>query len=134
MAEVVTQKFSNLVDVGNEISIADIIPIVHAGKSRRTTIGGIINAAIPVLCFIYDTGAMIVDLSLVSQGGIKTIVLADPNGVDRKINPSGTYTAGYEIVIVNTGANLITFDSTGINVSVSYGEKKSFIFDGTNWF
>jgi hypothetical protein len=66
--------------------------------------------------------------------GIRTVCFLDPNGEDRNFNPSGTFTAGYEIVVINKGANLITFDSVGIAVSIAFAEKVHFFYNGTSWY
>lgn len=66
--------------------------------------------------------------------GIRSICFLDPNGSDRTFNPSGSYTAGYEIVVINKGANLITIDSSGCAKVVSFGETKSIVYNGTSWY
>ena len=66
--------------------------------------------------------------------GIRMVAFLDPNGADRNFNPSGSFTAGYEIVVINKGANLITFDSTGIAVSIAFAEKVHFFYNGTSWY
>jgi hypothetical protein len=66
--------------------------------------------------------------------GIRTICFLDPNGADRTFTPTGSWTSGYEIVIVNKGAYTITFDPLILAAVVAFGEKRHFFYNGTYWY
>lgn len=103
---------------GDTIVIVDMIPIINLGVQETK----------------YES--TMTDNETITQpvSGIRTVCFLDPNGVDRTFNPSGGWTAGYEIVIINKGANTITFDSATLAAVVAYAEKRSFFFNGTIWF
>lgn len=49
-------------------------------------------------------------------------------------NPSGSFRTGHSVWIVNkSGANTITFDSSGLNSTVGTNARSLFVYDGTNW-
>lgn len=82
----------------------------------------------------YYTVTMTGNTTPVYTSGAKTVYFYDPNGADRQVNPTAGYPEGYEIVIVNEGAYLITFDASGLNAVVEpFGGHRSFFFNGTNW-
>ena len=66
-------------------------------------------------------------------GGHSTINQLDPGGADRTFNPTASFPAGYEMVIINTGEEVITFDSAVLGQSVGSGQKISFYYNGTIW-
>ena len=66
--------------------------------------------------------------------GYSTINHLDPGGADRTFNPTASFPAGYEMVVINTGEEIVTFDSTGLGQAVGPGQKITFYFDGTSWF
>jgi hypothetical protein len=66
--------------------------------------------------------------------GIRFVCILDPGGADRNYNPNAGFPAGFEVVIVNKGDELITFDSATLAAPVAPGEKKAFYFNGTVWF
>jgi len=103
-------------DEGDTIVIVDAIPIYLTGEVTlyESTMTGNETYAAPA-------------------SGIRTIAILDPNGADRNFNPSGDFPDGFEIVVVNKGANNITVDSAGCAKTLAFGEIKSIFFDGTNW-
>lgn len=70
----------------------------------------------------------------VCQGGIRAVCFLDPDGTDREFTPTTGFFVGYEITIVNLGVNLIVFNPSGFTDTIGSGEKKSFFYDGTNWY
>lgn len=69
-------------------------------------------------------------------GDARTFI-RDTGGSARILNPSApsneTFTAGYEVEVVNIGAQTITFDSTGIAQAVTAGQTGKFTFTGSAW-
>lgn len=66
--------------------------------------------------------------------GVKYIYFLDGGTSNRNFNPSGTFTAGYEVIIINQGStNSITFDSTGIARTLEAGASAIFIYNGSAW-
>jgi hypothetical protein len=57
----------------------------------------------------------------------------DPGGADRNFDPAAGFPSGFELVVVNTGEELVTVDSTGLAMAVGPGQVKAFYFDGTAW-
>jgi hypothetical protein len=72
--------------------------------------------------------------TLNSNGKFRIVCFLDPDGVDRNFTPGTGYSAGDEIVILNVGNNMITFDPTGLNESVGAAQTEHFFYNGTNWF
>ena len=66
--------------------------------------------------------------------GFCTVNHLDPGGADRTFNPTASFPAGYEMVIINVGEEIITFDSASLGQAVGPGQKMHFYFNGTNWF
>ena len=51
----------------------------------------------------------------------------DPGGADRTFNPTATFPAGYEMVIINTGEEIVIFDSTVL------GQSGGAVAEGGTW-
>jgi len=66
--------------------------------------------------------------------GYSSINHLDPGGANRTFNPTASFPAGYEMVVINTGEETIVFDSGGLGQGIGAGQKISFCFDGTNWY
>jgi len=50
------------------------------------------------------------------------------------LNPTGTFTAGHWIILVETGrAQAIVFDSAGLNATVAAGKMGIFVYNGSAW-
>ena len=63
------------------------------------------------------------------NGKEKLILILDPNGSDRNVNPSGSFPDGFEVVVINIGgSDNLVFDSTGLAESVTPGDRQSFIY------
>lgn len=64
-----------------------------------------------------------------------TIFKIDPQGGNINFDPSGTFTAWTEIIVINAAdaAETITFDSTGLNQAIAQNERGIFTYDGSNW-
>jgi hypothetical protein len=77
--------------------------------------------------------AMTGDESFVDPGGDHLRCFLDPNGANRNFNPSGTFPSGFLLLIVNTGVEIITFDSTASAQSIGPGQLGTFLYDGSNW-
>lgn len=74
------------------------------------------------------------NLAITYSSGVKTVYFLDPGGADRTVTPNAGYPSKYEIVIINTGDELITFDPSGCaKVVEPYSESQSFFFDGSVW-
>lgn len=67
--------------------------------------------------------------------GDGNIFIKDPGGNNRTFNPSGTFPALTEIVVINTAdaSENISFDSTGLNETIGQNQRGWFVFDGSNW-
>lgn len=63
------------------------------------------------------------------------VFIKDPGGANRNFNPSGTFTAGTVITVVNTAdaAETITFDNGGIQQGVGQNECGIFVYNGSAW-
>lgn len=61
------------------------------------------------------------------------VFIKDTGGANRIFNPSGTFPFGYQVTLVNTGANTINFDSGGLNQAVTTGQRGIFTYNGTAW-
>jgi len=58
----------------------------------------------------------------------------DPNGANRNFNPSGTFKAGFVILIKNIGTDYnIIFDSAGSAQIIRPGELAIMMYDGSTW-
>jgi len=66
--------------------------------------------------------------------GYSSINHLDPGGANRTFNPTASFPAGYEMVVINTGEETIVFDSGGLGQGIGAGQKISFCFDGANWY
>ncbi len=63
------------------------------------------------------------------NGKDELLLILDPDGAIRTVNPSGTFPDGFKVTVINIGlADLLTFDSTGLGESVSPGDKQSFYY------
>ena len=66
------------------------------------------------------------------NGAGKIILILNPNGSDRPVNPSGNFADGFEVELVNNGPtgsyHLLTIDSTGLAESVTPGDRQSFMY------
>ncbi|MCK9570054.1 hypothetical protein M0R72_14015 [Candidatus Pacearchaeota archaeon] len=61
-------------------------------------------------------------------------IFRDPNGEFRDITPTGTWRAGTQVDIINTGASgEIAFDPFGCCVVIDAGHFRKFTTDGTDW-
>lgn len=57
----------------------------------------------------------------------------DPNGAHRTWQPTGIYSTGYEMSIINVGNYGITFDPAVLSEVVGAGQKRRFYYDGAYW-
>ncbi len=64
-----------------------------------------------------------------------SIFIKDPGGAARTFNPSGTFPPFYQVTVINTAdaAEPITFDSTGLNLSIAQNQRGIFAYSGTDW-
>ena len=88
--------------------------------------------AAPIIPLTY-TKTMTGDETFVYAGGAYIRCFLNPGGVNRNFNPSGAFPAGFKVELINTGAQDIIFDSTGINTTISADELGVFYWDGINW-
>jgi hypothetical protein len=59
------------------------------------------------------------------------IFLVGASGANRNVNPSGTWRAGDDVWIKNTGlSNNIVFDSSGLNQALTPGQIGYFVYNG----
>lgn len=66
--------------------------------------------------------------------GVTRKFFLDPNGADRRFNPSGAFPKGYEAVILNTGGPYnIVFNSSGASYIITPGVVGRFIYDSNDW-
>ena len=65
------------------------------------------------------------------NGSSRRIYYLDPGGADRNFNPSGTFPDGFEAVVINTGEELITFDSSGSAQVIGPGQRLVSNYDDT---
>jgi len=72
------------------------------------------------------------DTTFTDNNGERLILILNPGGADRNVNPSGTFTDGFVVEVINNGPTssyeLLFFDSTGLNNPVSPGIKQSFTY------
>lgn len=59
----------------------------------------------------------------------------DPGGANRTLDPSGAFTRGHQLILVNLAdaAETITFDSAGLNVAVAQNQRGIFVYSGAAW-
>ena len=74
------------------------------------------------------------DESFTYSSGSDRKYLLNPGVANRDFDPSGTFPAGFEATIINTGNVFnVFFDSSGLNQAVTPGTKVSFVYTGTEW-
>lgn len=82
----------------------------------------------------YYTSTMTDDETLTDPENFIYTCFLDPNGATRHFDPSGTFTAGFILLIKNIGTNYsIIFDSTASKQMIRPGKLGMFIYDGTTW-
>lgn len=84
------------------------------------------------------TKTMTGDETFTYGGGTNRKYLLNPNGADRAFNPSGTFPAGFEAIVINTGGPYdIIFDDygsfSGSGQVVTPGNVGRFIYTGSEW-
>ena len=70
------------------------------------------------------------------NGKDELLLILDPDGAVRTVNPSGAFPDGFKVTVINVGlADLLTFDSTGLTSQVGPGDKQTFhyLLDEDEW-
>lgn len=62
-----------------------------------------------------------------------TVLERDTNGAARSLTPSGSFGAGRVLVVLNVGAQILTFDPSGVNAAIAAGGRGWFLFNGAAW-
>jgi hypothetical protein len=81
----------------------------------------------------YVTAILTGDSTITYSGGNSIKCFIDPGGADRNYDPVAGFPAGFELTLVNTGEELLTFDSATLNQAIAPGQAGIFTFDGTIW-
>jgi hypothetical protein len=71
------------------------------------------------------------DKVLAFSSGYQTIATLDSNGAARNVTVSGTYPAGYRIIIQNIGSYPITFNGM---ILIGAGQQTSMTYNGSAWY
>jgi len=89
---------------------------------------------------VYSSGTDLVretltdDTNFSSTEGGRLVLILDPNGADRAVNPALAFTDGFEVEVVNIGPagsgtyNNLIVDSTGLGGIVGPGDRQSFMY------
>ena len=101
-------------NVTKKMTISDIIGIVFPEPYIKTMIG---NETFSTVHSLQRTG----------------VYILDPGGSNRNFDPSGTFPIGFKAEIINTGDEIITFDSSVSTQIIIPGARTTFIYDGTIW-
>lgn len=63
-----------------------------------------------------------------------TRFFVDPGVADRNFNPSGAFTLGYEVEIVNIGGRNITFNHVSLVLVIPHGQSARIASDGVSFY
>ena len=72
--------------------------------------------------------------TFVYTGGSHRQCFLDPGGANRNFDPSGNFPSGFKTEIINTGEEIITFDSTASAQNIGPGQIGTFICNGSVWY
>ncbi|MHA1348081.1 MAG: hypothetical protein ACTSO3_16890 [Candidatus Heimdallarchaeaceae archaeon] len=67
-----------------------------------------------------------------NNGGDHLIAYLTPVVGNVNYNPSGSFTDGYRVYVINLGTKIITFDSAGIARQITAGGLGIYFWDNTN--
>ena len=124
----------SVVSTYSELDLPD--PVSGQYLRWKTDLSGLENVAagpsgqVPS-CYVK---MMIANETFTYSGNNHPRCFLDPGGANRNFDPSGELPGGFKIEIVNTGGEIITFDSIGIAQNVGPGQRGVFLFDGTVWY
>tara|TARA_A100001201_G_scaffold137184_1_gene126833 strand:+ start:1783 stop:4341 length:2559 start_codon:yes stop_codon:yes gene_type:complete len=51
----------------------------------------------------------------------------------KSLTPTGTFPPGHTVIVSNTGAGVVTFDPSGLNIGLANTEAVMFVYNGTAW-
>ena len=51
----------------------------------------------------------------------------------KSLTPTGTFPPGHTVIVSNTGAGVVTFDPSGVNIGLANTEAVMFVYNGTAW-
>ncbi len=111
----------------------DILMITHISTMTTKTIT--VKELRDILIPDTYTSTMIGNETFISDHLLQkelTCVL-DAGGSERNFNPSGTFLAGFNVIIINIGDENIIFDSTVSAEVIVPGICGSFIYTGSSW-
>lgn len=54
-------------------------------------------------------------------------------GSSKSLTPTGTFPPGHTVIVSNTGAGVVTFDPSGVNIGLANTEAVMFVYNGTAW-
>ena len=60
-------------------------------------------------------------------------VFAFSGGSSKSLTPTGTFPPGHTVIVSNTGAGVVTFDPSGVNIGLANTEAVMFVYNGTAW-
>lgn len=115
-------------------------PVSHSYLRWKSDLSGLENVTPVTVIGASNTDATFYKSTMTGAetlvvSGSRQVCILDPNGADRNVDVT-TPTSDFELVIVNAGSYLITFDSTGLAQSIGPGQKQSFYYNSTNtlWY
>ena len=74
------------------------------------------------------------DVTFLTNSDHRIVLIYDPNGADRNVTPSGSFSDGFQAVVVNNGPtgsgtyNVLTFDPSGLAEIVGPGDTQIFTY------
>ena len=72
--------------------------------------------------------------TFVYSGGNHIRCFLDPGGANRNFDPLESFPSGFKSEIINTGGEIITFDSAVSAQNVGPGQRGVFLFNNSVWY